>query len=229
MNSLPLLRFSPFQLKEGAIFVADLHWRPGEPSLPELINLLLKKRPSQLIFAGDIFHLLLDFPELVEWNREGIEGIWELSREIELYYLEGNHDFGVSKILPGVGEGLYSKEQQIIVHHGDWGEGIGYSLYRRVIRKKVTQLLLHYGTGNWMNGWLFRKLLRKDVRIPAQFPVSQLFYRKNWRGLLIEGHYHTGGGYFWRGERGYLALPCYYSTGKVATFDKNKFYFEKIN
>jgi UDP-2,3-diacylglucosamine hydrolase len=216
-------------LKEGALFVADLHWRPGDPSLPELVNFLLKKPPPQLIFAGDIFHLLLNFPELVEWNREGIEGLWELSRQSELYYLEGNHDFGIRGILPGVVEGLHSPTQQITIHHGDWGEGIGYSLYRWVIRRRVTQLLLHYGTGNWRNGWLFKKILEKPVRVPAQFPISQLFSRKNWKGVLIEGHYHTPGGFFQHQGRGYLALPCYYSTGRVALFDKNKFYFGKIN
>src|SRR3990167_6687699 len=93
------------QILEGAFVVADAHYSHKRPELLEFIKEIHSKKlqPTQLILMGDIFDAL--FGEVAYThavNQEAIELINEISLDIEVIYLEGNHDFNLKNIFPHV-------------------------------------------------------------------------------------------------------------------------------
>ena len=94
---------SDIKIKEGAFFISDAHYSPTRPDLLEFIKDIHAKKiiPTQLVFFGDIFDALFgNVSYTVEKNQEMITLLNDISKEIELIYLEGNHDFNLKKIFP---------------------------------------------------------------------------------------------------------------------------------
>jgi len=124
-------------LKNGAIFIADAHYKKENERLYYLLLELNSSPPSQLFLVGDIFHLLLDFPYLIEYNQKVIDLINEISKKTELYYFEGNHDFCLDRIF--YDSVILIKELRkngICINHGDlYLDDKFYLFYSKIIRK----------------------------------------------------------------------------------------------
>jgi UDP-2,3-diacylglucosamine hydrolase len=211
-------------LKNGAVFIADAHYRYSDETLYNLLCDLNKTPPSQLFLVGDIFQLLLDFPYLIEYNKKVINLINSLAKKTEVYYFEGNHDFCL--------EGVFSKDvillkelnkNGICINHGDiYLEDKFYKFYVKIIRKKWIMKFINIVSFNFMNNWLFKKILSKNISCDKMDSFEKLAKMKinlykNCR-LIIEGHYHQNKRY-----KNYLNLPSLYCQNSYLMYKNKQF------
>jgi UDP-2,3-diacylglucosamine hydrolase len=196
-----------FQLREGAILISDAHY---SPSRPELLNFLYaieakKLTPPQLIFMGDIFDELFGSIDYTyRRNREMIQLIESLSQQVEILYLEGNHDFNLKKIFKNIqivpiGKQPFSSsfnDKQVLLAHGDFDAKIGYKIYTALIRNPIVLFFLKY-----IDIALEHKILKSveahlskkdDCKRLEWFEdfIKRRFDNRHNCDYFIEGHFH---------------------------------------
>ena len=198
------------EIKEGTIFVADVHLnRKRDKFYSFLVDIKNKKiKTSQLFLMGDIFDLLVGgVSYTIKENKKYIELINEISKEVELFYFEGNHDFNLEAIFPNVK--VYSfyeqprlffyKNKSILLLHGDKATPINYRLYTSFIRFKPTIFILNILdriTGGMISKSIMNSQVKKDLckkiknfKNIIQKRVKILTKQKH---MIIEGHFHQG-------------------------------------
>jgi len=200
---------SPLQLHEGAIFLSDAHYSFKHNELLPFLKALRSQeiQTPQLLLMGDIFDLLFGgIPETTVRNQEAVDLINTLSDNIEIIYLEGNHDFNLVDVFPGVTlfpieqqpVSCHYKEQRVKIAHGDFNAPAGYRLYTLFIRNpfilKGLGLLNRVG-GQFILKGLDRRLQRKDdCKSMDTFEtyISRHLSKQELHeiDLFIEGHYH---------------------------------------
>jgi len=192
---------------EGAFIVSDAHYSHKRPDfLAFLKDIHSKKlRPSQLILMGDIFDALFGGVfHTQKINLEAIKLLNEISLDIEVVYLEGNHDFNLKNIFPNIK--LFSIYQQpvtcsyadkkILLSHGDIESSFGYRAYTALIRNRVVLYLL-----SLLDFILLHYILRRldlylgekdDCKKMAGFEefISKRLEDKYSCDYFIEGHFH---------------------------------------
>jgi len=183
-------------LKEKAVIIADVHYKKGDKEFLDFLKKLDKNPPPQFILLGDIFHLLLPFDFLIEYNKEAIELINSIAKKSEVYYIIGNHDFYIDNIFKNViiAEALVDKKKSIFLTHGDLNENdFFYKVYLKIIRNKKVLKIINIVTFNCFNNWLFKKILKKRVKcfkIPNfKLKVIEKIADINYN-TIIEAHYH---------------------------------------
>ena len=142
-------------LKEGAFVVSDAHYSHRREELLAFIKDVYNKKfmPTQLIFMGDIFDALFGSIDYTcAENEEMLKLLNEISKEIELIYLEGNHDFNLTKLLPNAT--IFTIKQQpvkailedktIYLAHGDFDGDLLYKIYTLLIRNPLILFILKY-------------------------------------------------------------------------------------
>ncbi len=90
------------QIKEGAFVVSDAHYSHHRPQLLDFLKEIHSKnlQPTQLLLMGDIFDTLFGgIPNTIQTNQEAVKLLNDISLEIEVIYLEGNHDFNLKKYI----------------------------------------------------------------------------------------------------------------------------------
>ncbi|WP_456394189.1 UDP-2,3-diacylglucosamine diphosphatase [Nitratifractor sp.] len=218
-----LLTFSPSHLdsaliQEGALFVADAHYPHHGDEFLRLLKALDAGRieTPQLFLMGDIFDLLFGCGEYIRsFVSEAIELLNGLSRRIDIYYLEGNHDFCLKSIFPNInilsrGEQPLSMRlgtQRVMLSHGDrYDAGWGYEIFTFFLRSCRGMCLFL----PWQKPLIDRpmsKLRGKKIcrKIPAfEKKVERIVSRYPQQvDLIVEGHFHQG-----RKIGRYLALPA---------------------
>ncbi|EAK9869498.1 UDP-2,3-diacylglucosamine diphosphatase [Campylobacter lari] len=100
-------------IKENAIFIADAHENEDRRGFWEFLQALKDKRiqTPQLFLMGDIFDLLIyEVKATHDFAKTYIDLLEELANEIEIIYLEGNHDFNLAKFFKKVK--VFSIKQQ---------------------------------------------------------------------------------------------------------------------
>ena len=171
------------QIHKDAIFIADSHFMPlhlqplpeqGEVASKALLDYfktLLKNPaqiPSQIFLMGDITHLLLGgVKSSVDTHKELLDSICTLSQVSQVWWFEGNHDFGLNALQK---RGEFSKihfiprskqplafsyinesashlestkeSQNILLAHGDLFLNTKYELYIRCMQTKIMRWLL---------------------------------------------------------------------------------------
>ncbi len=202
------------EVKEGAVFVADAHYASYRPLFRVLIQKILAKEiiTTQLFLMGDIFDLLMGpISAFRQAEDEIILELKQLSQEIEVIYLEGNHDFQLASLFPHMK--VFTLKQQPVpamfqgkeglLAHGDWGEGFSYGLYSTIIRSQVTLKLLELFDRVFFRkiSHLFR-LKMESKALCSSFLNFEAYINRKLRkkklldGWLIEGHYHQGSSFF---------------------------------
>lgn len=161
----------------------------------------------QLILMGDVFDLLFGgIAKTVERNQDAVDLINTLSDNIEIIYLEGNHDFNLASIFPGVK--VFSIKQQpvactykgdaVALAHGDFNGPLTYRLYTSLIRNpfilKTLSLVNRVGRQFILNA-LDAKLARKDdcqkMQTFEKYVKKHLSKKDvNPYKLFVEGHHH---------------------------------------
>jgi len=195
------------EIKEGAFIVSDAHYSYFRPHLLNFLQAIYSKKlnPTQLIFLGDIFDILFyEIPYSKEINNEAIELIDKISQEIEVVYLEGNHDFNLKKVFPHVKVFPISKQpltcgfngKKIMFAHGDFNGVMSYRIYTAIIRNSFVLYILR-GVDILLNHLLIKKLDNylskkedcKDFTGFNEFIDKRLnsFYKCDY---FIEGHFH---------------------------------------
>jgi UDP-2,3-diacylglucosamine hydrolase len=190
------LNVKNIQLQNGAAVVADVHYKRGDREFLELLRKWIDSPPPQVFFLGDIFHLLLPFSYLIKYNKEPIELINRLSKLTEVYFAPGNHDFNIENIFPDVvfSDAFSDKEKNVFLTHGDLTDPDGlYKVYVFISRNAVLEKIFHFVSFNFLNGWLFKKILQKEIKCEKIKNFKKMIKVKLKLidyGIIIEGHYH---------------------------------------
>ena len=200
------------EIKEGAFVVSDAHYSHIRPDFLDFLKDIYSKKlkPTQLIFLGDMFDALFGGVSYTQKiNQEAIKLLNDISKDIELIYLEGNHDFNLkdifvdAKVFPISKQPLKCKYQgkTVLLAHGDFftkDSDIAYKIYTKIIRNSFVLLIL--SKIDSLFGHLILKKLDKylgkknDCKEFIDFReyISQRLKGKYDCEYFIEGHYHQG-------------------------------------
>jgi UDP-2,3-diacylglucosamine hydrolase len=225
----------PKQIKENALFIADAHYPHHGDEFLTLLKALDsgKVKRVQLFLIGDIFDLLFGYNEYIKtFSQEAIELLQKLSTKLEIYYLEGNHDFCLKELFPHIH--IYSREEQplkfrlnnqdVYLAHGDkYQTGFGYDFYSNILRKKSTLLLLKPFEKIIIEHRM-EKLKRKKIcgdftHYQERFDAILKNYPKD--ALIIEGHFHQGLVY-----KNYISLPSLVCQKQIGVIVNSKLLFK---
>ena len=200
---------NPLKLFEGAIFLSDAHYSFKHKELVAFLKAIRSQeiQTPQLILMGDIFDLLFGgIAKTVERNQEAVDLINTLSDNIEILYLEGNHDFNLASIFPGVK--VFSIQQQPVIcefkgesvalAHGDFDAPFGYRLYTAVIRSPFVLRSLSFLNSvgrQFILNVLDAKLAQKDdcqkMHTFETYITKHLAKQELKKyAFFIEGHHH---------------------------------------
>ncbi len=190
------LHIKKVSLKEGAVFIADVHYKKGDEKFLSFLESLDENPPSQLFLLGDIFHLLLPFEYLINYNKEAVNLINSIAKKTEVYYAVGNHDFWLDGVFENVtvSDAFVDEKKSIFITHGDLNEkDFFYRIYLKIIRNKNFIRFLNIVSFNFLNNWLFKKILQKKVKCfkisSFKTKIIQKIADINYK-MIIEGHYH---------------------------------------
>ena len=225
-----------FILKDEAIFIADSHYNKKNQEF----KLILEKIKNREIFCNQIFLMGDNFDFLAfeteyfkEINSEVIELLNILSNSYEIFYLEGNHDYNLSKIFLNIKVVkrenqpliLDYKDKKIALSHGDNFINWHYNLYCKIIRnsyflkflnfldinyfisKKIEKTLMNKNICHDLN--YFEELVNKRVKIYSE-------------DIIIEGHYHQAKSYK-IGNQEYINTPSLCCQKSYTVFKDEKF------
>jgi UDP-2,3-diacylglucosamine hydrolase len=190
------LKVKNIELKNGAVIIADVHYKKGNNEFLSLLKKWIENPPPQVFFLGDIFHLLLPFKYLRDYNKEAVGFINILSEKTEVYYTPGNHDFNIEKIFPAVSfaDAFTDNGKKIFMTHGDLTDSdVLYGIYVKIIRNSCFETLINIVTLNFLNNGLFKKLLKKDIKCNKIENFKNKIKEKLKLidyDIIIEGHYH---------------------------------------
>ena len=195
------------EIKEGAFIISDAHYSNKRVELLRFMKEIHSKKliPTQLILMGDIFDALFGgIKETYKINQEMIELINDISKNMEVIYLEGNHDFNLQVIFPLVK--VFPIETQpllcnfndkkVYLAHGDFSESLSYRVYIYLIRnsfilsflEKVDILGNHFIL-NKLDNYLAKKNDCKEF-IGFESYINNRLSNKFDCDFFIEGHFH---------------------------------------
>ncbi len=217
------------ELKKGAWLIGDAHDGLSRDSLFALLKVLDSKKqlPPQLFFLGDMFDFLTDTPYLLDFYKKEIELIDSLSQKTELFYLEGNHDFGIKRVFLHA-KVFENKEQPLYLNAGKKVVAMSHG---DIFLPFITQKSLLFLRGKhflkmatFLDGVLNFKLSKailnsqKDKSLYYKIPnFKELISKKieNYRAdIIIEGHYHQDSFLKFR-DREYWNLNSYAVSQKI--------------
>jgi UDP-2,3-diacylglucosamine hydrolase len=195
------------ELQEGAFILGDAHYSRKRPELLEFIRAIHSKKlqATQIIFMGDIFDALFgSISNTVEENEEAVRLIEEISQEVEIIYLEGNHDFNLKKVFTNMKiftiynqpiECSY-KDKKVYLAHGDFESNFGYRAYTWFIRNPFILPVLNI-LNNTFNNFILKNLdkylgIKDDCKEFTGFKkyIGNRLENKYECDYFIEGHYH---------------------------------------
>jgi UDP-2,3-diacylglucosamine hydrolase len=195
------------EIKDGAFIISDAHYSDKRPELLAFIKDIHSKKlqPTQLILMGDIFDLLFGgIDKTIKANQIIVDLLNDISQDIELVYLEGNHDFNLKSIFKGAKvfkinaqpiECILNNKKTYLAH-GDFNAPLGYKIYTSIIRNKVTIFIL-----NIINYIFYDVILKKlEVHLDKKDDCKKI---DNFKEIIknrleskfeceyfIEGHFH---------------------------------------
>ncbi|MEY3090115.1 MAG: hypothetical protein RL113_431 [Pseudomonadota bacterium] len=224
-------------IQEGALFIADSHY----PHHGDLFLALLQKidsgalNPPQLFLMGDNFDLLFGYNDYIQtFSQKAINLLQSLSQKIEIHYLEGNHDFCLKDLFPYIH--VYRREEQpiyfeldkkmVALSHGDkYATGFGYNLYCKLLRNKLTLMLLK----PWQTMIIdhrMQKLSEKNICFhfeEFEQRVEKILTHYAKADLVIEGHFHQA-----KKIGKYISLPSLACQNSIGVMKNNEIVFHQI-
>jgi UDP-2,3-diacylglucosamine hydrolase len=225
-------------LRDKAIFIADAHY-PNHGK--ELISLLddiktAKIKTTQLILMGDIFDLLFGYNDYIKkYSQNLIDLLNELSQDIEIIYLEGNHDFCLKSIFANIK--VITRDMQPIImqyqnmrialSHGDlYDVGFGYELYCKWLRNKITLTMLKPWQKSIIDGRMHKL---SDKNICHDFTgfnskVKNISKHYTDIDIIIEGHFHQA-----KQIGNYISLPSLVCQKQYGLFEDGKVVFKRYD
>jgi UDP-2,3-diacylglucosamine hydrolase len=169
--------------------VSDLHIRDEhDPLYAPLVALFTERaRPGDhVVLAGDIFDVFVgDKPEFTERYGAFIGAARDAAaRGVHVYYVEGNHDFLMTRALPGVRVHARAAElviggKRVFVGHGDLADARdwGYRALRVFFRSPLFRAFVHLAPRGWLSA-IGRRSSRysrgDDTGLAAHLPRERL-------------------------------------------------------
>ncbi|EAJ4502134.1 UDP-2,3-diacylglucosamine diphosphatase [Campylobacter upsaliensis] len=218
-----------FELKEGAFFIADAHENEDRRGFWDFLQALERGEihTPQLFLMGDIFDLLVwEISVSHSFAMPYIVLLEKLCEKMEIYYLEGNHDFNLGlffkkvRVIPLQNQPLVlhtskGKDEKFFLAHGD--------IFLNPILQFLLKSLRNRFLLRFLNVLNFLTFSSISKQILARQKKKNLFYKiENFKILaykryekyqakgawVIEGHYHQN--LFLREERvKYFNLPSF--------------------
>ena len=224
-------------IKENALFIADSHYPHHGDDFLDVLKKLEKGevKTSQLFLMGDNFDLLFGYNAYIQtFSSEAIALLQTLSKKIEIYYFEGNHDFCLKEVFPDIH--VYSREVQpiafklgektVAISHGDkYVTGFGYGLYCKMLRNKTTLTLLKPFEKAIIDHRM-KKLSAKHICFTLddfEKRVEKILENYTEADLVIEGHFHQS---MIVGK--YISLPSQACQGKVGVIEEGEMVFNRL-
>lgn len=224
-------------IKENALFIADSHYpHHGDDFLALLQKLDSEEiQTSQLFLMGDNFDLLFGHNDYIQtFSAEAISLLQTLSEKLEIHYFEGNHDFCLRALFPYIT--VYSREVQpvmfqlgekkVAISHGDkYMTGFGYDLYCKILRNKITLILLKPFEKAIINHRM-KKLSQKHICFTFhgfEKRVEEILRHYEDADLVIEGHFHQS-----KKVGKYISLPSQACQGLVALVEESEVVFKQL-
>jgi UDP-2,3-diacylglucosamine hydrolase len=195
------------ELKEGAFIIADAHFSHLRVELFEFIKAIYEKKlnPTQLILMGDIFDALFGGVDYtLELNDKLVGMLNEISKDIEVIYLEGNHDFNLKNVFKNAKVFTISqqpircsyKDKIVLLAHGDFDSNLGYKIYTSFIRNKyilwflnIIDSITNHSILKSVDKHLDKKDDCKEFIGFKEF-IKRRIFKKYQCDYFIEAHYH---------------------------------------
>lgn len=207
-------------IKSDSIFVADSHFNEKNRELLTLLQKVESKEivTSQLFLMGDIFDFISgESRYFIKQNIEVINLLNELSNEIEIIYLEGNHDYNLKTVFPNIkvikreNQPLLAKyeDKTVSLAHGDNFINWKYDLYCKFIRNTIFLRFMNFIDINFFiskkieNALVKKNICHKMKNFEEIVSKRVKIYNTD---IVIEGHYHQGNSYF-IDEKRYINIP----------------------
>ncbi|EGK8090933.1 metallophosphoesterase [Campylobacter lari] len=194
-------------IKENAIFIADAHENENRCGFWDFLQALKDKKiqTPQLFLMGDIFDLLIyEVKATHDFAKAYIDLLEELAGEIEIIYLEGNHDFNLAKFFKKV-KVVNIKQQPlpcefqdktlVKLAHGDIFLKPFLQFFLKSLRNHYLLIFL-----NFLNVVSKEKITRKILKnqhkkqlirkIPHFVTLMKERIKHYDVKFIIEGHYH---------------------------------------
>ncbi len=207
-------------LQENALFIADSHFNENRPELLLFLQKLQSNeiKTTQLFLMGDMFDFISgESLYFIKQNQKIINILNELSQNIEMIYIEGNHDYNLKKLFPNIK--VYSKEKQPVIamyhdqsvalSHGDLYVSGTYDIYCKIIRNKPLLTFLNFIDFNyWLSkkihfGLLGKNICHKLLNFDDIVKKRINYYNED---IVIEGHYHQGKQFIFDNKK-YVNIP----------------------
>ena len=227
----------PIEIEDGAIFIADAHYPDYGDKFLEILEDIDKNRldTKQLFLMGDIFNLLFGYSKYIKsFVQDAIDLLQKLSTKIDIYYIEGNHDFCLKEIFPNIT--IFTIEEQpvkfrlnsqdIYLSHGDrYKTSLIYIIYTKLLRNRTTiRLLLPFEKA--IIDHRVKKLREKNIcgKIKKFEKMMESIVKKYPKeSLIVEGHFHQN-----RLFKNYISLPSLACQKKVAIVKNGKILISNI-
>ncbi len=222
------------KLKENAIFIADSHYNEKRV---DFLSFLLKIETkeivtTQLILMGDIFDFICSQSNFfVNKNKKVINLLNNLSKTIEIIYLEGNHDYNLENLFPKIK--VFSRDSQPVIakvgtktvslNHGDLFVDFSYEIYCSVIRNKIFLNFLNLiDINNWLSKKINNHLLSKDIchKIENFEKIAKKRSGYFKEDMVVEGHFHQGKSFIFENIH-YINIPSFYCSKKYGVIKDN--------
>jgi UDP-2,3-diacylglucosamine hydrolase len=240
-----------YNLKEGAIIVADSHFSLKKQQFLkflEYIN-LLENKPSQLIFLGDNFDLLIGQIEEHKYKYHSIiKLINRLSNEIEIIYFEGNHDYNIANLFPNLDvipiqkQPLLFKDGNLnfLFSHGDCYGNKSYQIFTKIIRNSMVVRLISLFNINYyfvkkIEDKLEQKFICKKFDLKEVAKKRILLFNNMFNTIfgkidfVVEGHFHQSGKYkFDESKTIYVATPSLHCSSEIVIYENQNFTKKKF-
>ncbi|WP_257396557.1 UDP-2,3-diacylglucosamine diphosphatase [Campylobacter lari] len=194
-------------IKENAIFIADAHENENRSGFWDFLQALKDKKiqTPQLFLMGDIFDLLIyEVKATHDFAKAYVDLLEELAGEIEIIYLEGNHDFNLAKFFKKV-KVVNIKQQPlpcefqdktlVKLAHGDIFLKPFLQFFLKSLRNHYLLIFL-----NFLNVVSKEKITRKILKnqhkkqLIRKIPHFVTFMKERIKHydvkFIIEGHYH---------------------------------------
>jgi len=224
-------------MREKALFIADSHYPHHGDAFFDLLKKLEsgEEKASQLFLMGDNFDLLFGYNDYIKtFSDEAIALLQNLSKKLEIHYLEGNHDFCLGELFPDMQ--VYSREQQpimfqlgekkVAISHGDkYVTGFGYDLYCKVLRNKTVLTLLKPFEKAIINHRM-KKLSQKHICYAFhgfEERVEAILKHYTDVDMVIEGHFHQS-----KILGKYISLPSQACQGMVGVIEEGILVFKAL-
>lgn len=233
-------------IKDGAIFVSDAHINENRIEFLTLLNDINsgKISTSQLFLMGDIFDFLVGHGEYCQnFYANYIELINQISHKLQVYFIEGNHDFRVGKIFPNAKVYEISKQpvrfyianKTAQIAHGDiflpFISKYALLFLRLIWFLKLMNFIdkiINFKISKWiLNRLKYKKLDYKIKNFKDYISPKLKHYDAD---IIIEGHYHQGKILSIK-EKLYVNLPCFAFEQSYFIVEccENEIKFVKIN